>query len=279
MGSTLGRLHAQCRVMRSVVRNWPTLTQCLAGMALWAGCHGMEPLQVDVQDPLKRNERDVVFAGSGSGCSPETCTGTAGRVAPSTAGRGSQSSGIDATPDAGSRSRGSTGAAGRTGTRGSGRAAAGQDGGAAGASSGSAGRPPTAPTRPTRPTRPTSSVAGSSGSPAAGTTGGDNSVCGNDIIEATESCEQTDLNGFSCASFGYPAGVLLCDPFTCLFDLSQCRRQPQGGAAGSGTEPIDAGVGSVGSDGGAPSDAGATADASVADAAVPDEDAGELQGL
>jgi hypothetical protein len=277
MGSTLGRLRAQCRVMRAVVRNWPTLTQCLAGMAIFAGCHGMEPLQVEVQDPLKRNDRDVVFAGSGSGsgsgCTPDTCTATAGRVAPGIAGRGSQSSGIDAMPDAGSRSRGSTGAAGRTGARGSGRAAAGQDGGAAGASSASAGRGATTPGRG-RPTRPTSSTAGSSGSPAAGSTGADSSICGNDIIEPRESCEQTDLNGFSCASFGYPAGVLLCDPFTCLFDLSQCRRQPQGG---SGTEPVDA---SVTIDAGAGNDSGsAGADAGVADAAVPDDDAGAAQGL
>jgi hypothetical protein len=55
---------------------WPTLTQCLAGFALLAGCHGMEPLAVKIHDPLKGDDRDVLLAGNG--CIGD-CDGTAGR--------------------------------------------------------------------------------------------------------------------------------------------------------------------------------------------------------
>lgn len=220
--------------MRGPVRNWPTLTQCLAGMLLAAGCHGMEPLQVDVQDPLRRNDRDVVLAGRG--CTSDSDCGGESLAA----GRGSRSSTIGT---AGSSAV--TPTPSRPSAAGSSAPSAGS--GARPTSSGAAGRG----TMPTRPSRTPN--------------GGTSSVCGDGVVEAPEACEKTDLLGFSCVSFGYPSGLLKCDPFTCEFDLSSCRRAGEG-AAGDGTLPLDAGVAA---------DGGVASDASVPDASVgPDEDAG-----
>ena len=50
---------------------------------------------------------------------------------------------------------------------------------------------------------------------------------------AGEQCEGMDLMGASCQTFGFMTGQLLCDPFKCSFDMSDC----------GATTAIDAGVG------------------------------------
>jgi hypothetical protein len=160
---------------------WLTLTQCLAGFALLADCHGMEPLGAKIHDPLRRDDRGVLIAGSG--CT-EFCEGSAGRGA--FAGRG-----VPRTEPAPS-------------TGGFGEAGYGGYGGSA---------DPGFPVPP----RPTSPKGFPSPAP----------VCGNGIREAGELCEPIDLNGSTCASFGYTGGgYLVCLPMLCVFDVSQCRQGP-----------------------------------------------------
>ena len=45
-------------------------------------------------------------------------------------------------------------------------------------------------------------------------------LCGNNIIEGTEQCDGTNLNGKTCASLGYIGGTLKCT--NCFFDTSGC---------------------------------------------------------
>lgn len=47
------------------------------------------------------------------------------------------------------------------------------------------------------------------------------SVCGNGIVEGTETCDGTNLNGKTCASLGYTGGSLSCAS-SCTFDTSAC---------------------------------------------------------
>src|SRR3989338_8135473 len=47
------------------------------------------------------------------------------------------------------------------------------------------------------------------------------SVCGDDIVEGSEDCEGSNLNGKACASLGYAGGDLTCD-IACTFDTSSC---------------------------------------------------------
>ena len=46
-------------------------------------------------------------------------------------------------------------------------------------------------------------------------------ICGNNIKEAGEDCDNTDLTGKNCQSFGYPQGILSCKP-SCEFNLANC---------------------------------------------------------
>lgn len=51
-----------------------------------------------------------------------------------------------------------------------------------------------------------------------------NGYCGDGIVSNFEECDQTNLNGKDCKSFGYSDGYLLCDS-TCRFDLSECSKK------------------------------------------------------
>jgi len=45
--------------------------------------------------------------------------------------------------------------------------------------------------------------------------------CGNGVIDPSEECDRTDLNGGTCTALNYMDGTLSCDK-TCHFDTSQC---------------------------------------------------------
>ena len=47
------------------------------------------------------------------------------------------------------------------------------------------------------------------------------SVCGNEVAEGGESCDNTDLANKTCASLGFQGGALSCD-IGCGFNTSQC---------------------------------------------------------
>ncbi len=53
--------------------------------------------------------------------------------------------------------------------------------------------------------------------------------CGNNVIEAGELCDGTNMGGRTCEDLGYSGGVLSCND-ACLFDTSQC----EGAGAGDG---------------------------------------------
>lgn len=48
--------------------------------------------------------------------------------------------------------------------------------------------------------------------------------CGDGEIQADETCDGDDLQGFDCQSFGFAGGELGCDPVLCVFDMSACSR-------------------------------------------------------
>jgi len=54
--------------------------------------------------------------------------------------------------------------------------------------------------------------------------------CGDNIIEAPEQCDGTDLGGETCISQGFTSGTLNCDA-SCNFDTSQCTSTPHGGTS------------------------------------------------
>ena len=51
-------------------------------------------------------------------------------------------------------------------------------------------------------------------------------VCGNNIREANEVCDRTDLAGKTCQDFGYTHGDLACSPTCDAFDTSGCYTPP-----------------------------------------------------
>lgn len=63
------------------------------------------------------------------------------------------------------------------------------------------------------------------------------SICGNDIREANEKCDRTDLAGKTCQDFGYSGGTLKCGIACDEFDLSSCYNSGGGGGGGSYTPP------------------------------------------
>jgi len=66
--------------------------------------------------------------------------------------------------------------------------------------------------------------------------GGDEPVCGNDILETGEECDGTRLDGMTCQDFNFDTGTLSCSA-GCTFDTSACENFPE--ACGNGD--IDAG--------------------------------------
>lgn len=59
-------------------------------------------------------------------------------------------------------------------------------------------------------------------------------VCGNDIQEADELCDGTDLAGQTCQDFGFNAGNLFCGISCDEFDTSACYNSGGGGGGGGG---------------------------------------------
>ncbi len=58
-------------------------------------------------------------------------------------------------------------------------------------------------------------------------------VCGNGTIEGTEECDSSNLNGQTCAVFGYTGGTLSCYN-NCTFNKTNCTAAPPGGPGGGG---------------------------------------------
>ena len=56
--------------------------------------------------------------------------------------------------------------------------------------------------------------------------GGGTPVCGDDVIEAPEQCDGTNLNGQTCQSQGFSSGVLSCG-VSCSFETNQCQNAPR----------------------------------------------------
>jgi hypothetical protein len=77
---------------------------------------------------------------------------------------------------------------------------------------------------------------GSTGSPGSGPGDVSTTLCGNGVIDGGEECDGALLGGATCQTLGFSGGgSLVCDPMTCTYDESMCRRPPgQGGTAGSG---------------------------------------------
>jgi len=59
------------------------------------------------------------------------------------------------------------------------------------------------------------------------------SVCGNSVVETGEQCDESNLNGASCASRGFTSGVLSCSA-SCTFNTSSCTSGGGGGGGGGG---------------------------------------------
>lgn len=58
-------------------------------------------------------------------------------------------------------------------------------------------------------------------------------VCGNNIVEAGEECDTSNLAGKSCTTLGLPAGALACSP-ACEFNTASCGSSGGGGGGGGG---------------------------------------------
>ncbi|GMX58423.1 MAG: hypothetical protein MCSN_0770 [Candidatus Microsyncoccus archaeolyticus] len=61
-------------------------------------------------------------------------------------------------------------------------------------------------------------------------------ICGNNIKETGEDCDNSDLAGKTCQSFGYTQGTLSCLP-SCDFNFTNCSRGEGGGGGGGGFIP------------------------------------------
>ena len=61
-------------------------------------------------------------------------------------------------------------------------------------------------------------------------------VCGNSIVESGEQCDDTDLNGATCALQGFSGGTLSCSA-SCNFNTSSCTSGGGGGGGGGGSIP------------------------------------------
>ena len=57
---------------------------------------------------------------------------------------------------------------------------------------------------------------------------GGTAVCGNDVVEAGELCDGTDLQGVTCADFGFTGGALACNATCNNVDTTGCTRIPAG---------------------------------------------------
>ena len=77
--------------------------------------------------------------------------------------------------------------------------------------------------------------AGGTGSPGSGPGDVSEELCGNGVIDGGEECDGAKTGGATCQSLGFSGGgALNCDPVTCTYDESMCRRPPGQGGAGMG---------------------------------------------
>jgi hypothetical protein len=88
--------------------------------------------------------------------------------------------------------------------------------------------------------------------------GGTPQVCGNDTVEGTEECDQTDFGFRTCQTYGFMAGNLTCTD-ACTVDTASCSAESicgdrmitgvedceEGDVAGTTCETLDAGTGDV----------------------------------
>ncbi|MFA6397745.1 MAG: hypothetical protein WDK96_02775 [Candidatus Paceibacterota bacterium] len=58
-------------------------------------------------------------------------------------------------------------------------------------------------------------------------------VCGNNIKETGEQCDNTDLSGATCSSQGFNGGTISCN-ISCVLNTSACTLGGGGGGGGSG---------------------------------------------
>lgn len=73
------------------------------------------------------------------------------------------------------------------------------------------------------------------GSPGSGPGDVAEELCGNGVIDGGEECDGALVGGATCQTLGFSGGgALNCDPVTCTYDESMCRRPAGQGGAGSG---------------------------------------------
>jgi len=76
---------------------------------------------------------------------------------------------------------------------------------------------------------------GGTGSPGTGPGDVSEALCGNGVIDGGEECDGALTGGATCQSLGFSGGgALNCDPVTCTYDESMCRRPAGQGGAGMG---------------------------------------------
>jgi len=63
-------------------------------------------------------------------------------------------------------------------------------------------------------------------------------VCGNNLAEDNEDCDNTDLKGNTCETLGYASGTLTCHP-SCSFDTTLCIAKKESSSSDSGTSPSE----------------------------------------
>src|SRR5690349_25028822 len=75
--------------------------------------------------------------------------------------------------------------------------------------------------------------------------GGTSSVCGDGVVEGDELCDGSNLDGWTCADFGFKDGVLSCT-LGCTIDATGCIGGDPGTATGDGdTGPSTTGPSSM----------------------------------
>lgn len=96
--------------------------------------------------------------------------------------------------------------------------------------------------------------------------------CGDNARQGSEQCDGLDLNGATCARFGFDAGTLVCS-VSCTYEIDRCSNNQPAGMGGTtagrgGTGGTGGTAGSAGA-GGRPPMAGSSGSASLTDSRSP----------